>query len=66
MVQGKMSDDIAWMASLHGESMINKVKDERHFADYMCQVGLRHLKLGLKYYTLPLAYYLIVGGGSFL
>jgi hypothetical protein len=37
MTQGKLLDDIAWLAKMHGESVVRKAKAELKFPDKLCQ-----------------------------
>ncbi len=37
LVQGKLLDDIAWLAKVHGESIDRKVKGEVRFPDRLCE-----------------------------
>lgn len=32
-----MLDDIAWLAKVHGESVVRKAKGEQKFSDRLCQ-----------------------------
>lgn len=37
LVRGKLLDDIAWLAKVHGESIERKTKGEVRFPDKLCE-----------------------------
>mmetsp|Transcript_32646 Transcript_32646/g.71827 ORF Transcript_32646/g.71827 Transcript_32646/m.71827 type:complete len:87 (+) Transcript_32646:1076-1336(+) len=37
LVQGKMLDDVAWLAKVHHESILRQAKAELAFPDKLCQ-----------------------------
>eukprot|EP01039_Chlorochromonas_danica_P011107 gene11106-12374_t len=37
MIEGKLLDDISWLAKVHGESIVRKAKGELKFSDKLCQ-----------------------------
>lgn len=38
LTQGKLLDDVAWLAKLHGEKMARKVSADKLFPDSLCEV----------------------------
>ncbi|RYH31181.1 hypothetical protein EON65_03185 [archaeon] len=36
-MQGKVLDDISWLAKVHGESVIKKARGELKFSDKLCE-----------------------------
>lgn len=37
LIHGKVLDDIAWLAKVHGESVIKKARGELKFSDKLCE-----------------------------
>lgn len=37
LTEGKLLDDVAWLAKMHGESVVRKAKAELKFPDKLCQ-----------------------------
>lgn len=37
LTEGKLLDDISWLAKVHGESIVRKAKGELKFSDKLCQ-----------------------------
>ncbi len=37
LVEGKLLDDISWLAKVHGESIAKRAKGEQKFEDKLCE-----------------------------